>query len=170
MKKFTKIYLTIFGIMIFSSVVFSQTRNVPSPSYPTIQSALNNAPQGVRIIASAGTPRTGTSLTIPSGVTLEISSANIIFDGELVVNGILIASNSTLNFADGLVVTYGQFMPNSSTLNFANKGLVVSNATIQCSNTTFTGYSQWDGIAVHNSFLYPAGAETDHLCAPGRQR
>jgi subtilisin family serine protease len=72
--------------------------------YPTIQEALNLAINRQKIIVAAGNYSVTNSLTVSSGVTLEINSgANIIFSAgtQLTINGLLKADGVTFGASDG---------------------------------------------------------------------
>jgi len=143
MKK-RNLFLTVaFGIiLLFNSNAFSQgptlctaTRVVPTTTYPTIESATNNAPSGTCVVVNPGTYEirnwfyvpVGVKLTLKAGVTVSFLHSCTI-DGCLETLGTS-QLNVYLNFGQNLGLgCYGQLF---------------------CAYTIFANYSQgstWDGV------------------------
>ena len=132
-----------FGIIfLFSSIAFAQgptlctsTRQVPTATYPTIQSATNNAPSGTCVVVSPGAYQilnwfyvpVGVKLILPAGTTVDFLH-NCTIDGCLETQGTRTVK-VYLNFGHNLGLgCYGQ---------------------LKCTNTIFANYSQgstWDGV------------------------
>ena len=141
-----QIYFVIFGIMLFSSVVISQTLTVPT-DYPTIEDALAAAQPGYVVQIDAGSYNLTSNLYVRDDVTLKLQDGVTVFlngfthlpvNGKLETNGKVVILNFTDSYISKTLTVPTDYPTIEAAFAVAQPGYVV-----QVDAGSYTGNNNW---------------------------
>jgi len=152
------------GRIINNGTITPSNITITDPNYgfygvfSTLDQALSAAQSGQTIVTE-GNLSISSTVTIPSGVTLQLQSGvTIDCSGSIIVEGTLAASGNTFNFSGGgfSVGSPGSLTLSNCTINNATVGLSLNNRAPSISGCRFVNCGTAVSAANYsNAYLYP---------------